>query len=103
MEWWTYLAIAAGTAAAVMTFGDSRSRQRRTAAQLAAVEHKLQLIIDHLGIVGVQPHLPEVMAHLEQGKKLHAIKAYRDATGSGLAEAKESVERIARDRGLDIR
>jgi hypothetical protein len=31
-----------------------------------------------------------------------AIKAYRDATAVGLREAKEAVEQMARDRGLEI-
>jgi ribosomal protein L7/L12 len=75
-------------------------RQRETRAQLARVERKLQLVLDHLGIVEPEPHLPEVMNHLGNGKKIQAIKAYRQATGEGLVEAKEAVERLARQRGL---
>jgi ribosomal protein L7/L12 len=37
---------------------------------------------------------------LEQGKKIQAIKTYREQTGAGLAEAKAAVEVIAKERGL---
>lgn len=104
MDWWEYLAIAAATAVVVATLAANMSAQRvRGAARLAAVERKLDLIMDHLGIAESEPYLPDVIAHLERGKKIHAIKAYRDATGVGLAEAKDAVEGIARDRGLEIR
>jgi ribosomal protein L7/L12 len=33
---------------------------------------------------------------LRQGKKIQAIKLYRDATGAGLADAKEAVEALER-------
>jgi DNA-directed RNA polymerase subunit RPC12/RpoP len=39
----------------------------------------------------------EVDLHLRQGKKIQAIKALRDKTGLGLAEAKNQVEDRARD------
>lgn len=97
MGTWGYLAVAAAVAGLAMTFvGNSRIESRRTAARLVAVERRLQLIMDHLGIADPEPHLAEVIANLEQGKKIPAIKAYRDATGTGLAEAKEAVERLAR-------
>jgi ribosomal protein L7/L12 len=37
---------------------------------------------------------PEVMQHVMAGNTLQAIKAYRQATGCGLAEAKAAVERL---------
>ncbi len=40
----------------------------------------------------------EVRSWLRQGKKIAAIKAYREATGVGLAEAKDAVESLERDR-----
>jgi ribosomal protein L7/L12 len=36
----------------------------------------------------------EIRRHLAAGKKIEAIKHYREATGLGLAEAKAAVERI---------
>nr|WP_240939860.1 ribosomal protein L7/L12 [Planosporangium flavigriseum] len=56
--------------------------------------------MDHLGVVDKQPELPEVVRELEAGRKIQAIKAYRDATGAGLKEAKDAVEALARSRGL---
>jgi len=101
---WGYLAIAAAVVGLAMTFvGDSVAERRRTAARLVAIDRRLRLIMDHLGIDDPEPHLAEVIANLEQGRKIPAIKAYRDGTGTGLAEAKKAVERLARERGLDIR
>jgi ribosomal protein L7/L12 len=42
----------------------------------------------------------EIVALLRQGRKIAAIKVYRERTGAGLKEAKESVETIAASRGL---
>jgi ribosomal protein L7/L12 len=47
-----------------------------------------------------EPALPEVLRHLENGKKIHAIRAYREATGESLRDAKDAVERMAERRGL---
>ncbi|WP_235736311.1 ribosomal protein L7/L12 [Nocardioides alcanivorans] len=44
------------------------------------------------GLAG--PDLTEVMALKQQGKLIHAIKVYRELTGVGLREAKETVERL---------
>jgi hypothetical protein len=41
---------------------------------------------------------PDLIAALDQGKMINAIKAYRQWTGCGLAEAKQAVEAIARSR-----
>ena len=37
---------------------------------------------------------PEVVALAQSGKKIEAIKRYRELTGVGLAEAKEAVDRL---------
>ncbi|MFI1334942.1 ribosomal protein L7/L12 [Streptomyces sp. NPDC020845] len=60
----------------------------------AQLTRKLDLILDHLGIEEPQPELAPVRALLVEGKKLHAIKAYREITGADLKEAKEAVERM---------
>jgi hypothetical protein len=71
MKVWTYLAIAAGMAAIVLTFGAARDAQRRCdSMRLAAVDRKLQLIMDHLGIAEPDQYLPKVIAHLAQGRKV---------------------------------
>jgi ribosomal protein L7/L12 len=41
-----------------------------------------------------------VLSNLDAGNKIQAIKAYREATGAGLKEAKDAVEEMARQRGL---
>ncbi|GID29974.1 ribosomal protein L7/L12 [Paractinoplanes brasiliensis] len=87
-----------------LTLFATASRSQRTsreAARLAAVERKLDMVMKHLGIEEpVDAADPEVLSHLMKGEKIHAIKIYRERTGAGLAEAKEAVERLARERGL---
>jgi large subunit ribosomal protein L7/L12 len=41
-----------------------------------------------------------VRALLEQGQKIEAIRVYREATGTGLAEAKDAVEALGRGGAL---
>jgi len=38
--------------------------------------------------------LEEIASLLRTGKKINAIKAYREVTGASLAEAKDAVERL---------
>ena len=42
----------------------------------------------------------QVIQHLEDGKKIQAIKCTRLASGSGLREAKLAVERLAHEKGI---
>ncbi len=84
---------------------------RRLERKVDALHVKLDLIMAQLGIEApaveasavarppAVPHVPrgdgmvEVDALLRQGKKIHAIKRYRELTGCGLKEAKDAVER----------
>ncbi|MCX4989646.1 MULTISPECIES: ribosomal protein L7/L12 [unclassified Streptomyces] len=75
-------------------FAGLESKLGRTDRRIAHVERRLDLILDHLGIREDPPHLPQVTAFLRDGKKIQAIKAYREATGAGLKEAKDAVERM---------
>ena len=44
--------------------------------------------------------MPDEVRHLaDRGEKIPAIKAYREATGAGLAEAKRAVEEYLAGRG----
>lgn len=81
--------------------GPLANRERaRTRAQLTAIDRKLDAVLQHLEItIGPCDH-PEVVRHLIYGRKIHAIKAYRDQTGATLADAKAEVERIARHHNL---
>ena len=67
--------------------GEMIEQQRRTT--LATKSHR------HLPATH-EAHLlarPEIATHLAAGRKLEAIKAVREASGLGLKEAKELVER----------
>jgi ribosomal protein L7/L12 len=81
---------------AVVALGSSATDRRLTRVdrRLARVERKLDAIADRLGVAVVEPELAEVTALLRQGKKIEAIKAYRESTGAGLAEARDAVERL---------
>jgi ribosomal protein L7/L12 len=68
--------------------------------RLARVERKLQLVMDHLGIVEPEVDMPDVVRALEQGNMIEAVKAYRKATGATLADAKNAVDAMAAQRGL---
>ena len=68
--------------------------------RLARLERRMDAIAAHVGLppepvpVGVD----EVLALLEDGKKIPAIKRYRELTDAGLREAKDAVEEIERHR-----
>ncbi|MFI1763566.1 ribosomal protein L7/L12 [Streptomyces sp. NPDC020800] len=70
------------------------SRFARADERLARVERKLDLIIQHMDLREELPRMDEVNALVREGKKIQAIKVYREATGAGLREAKEAVERL---------
>lgn len=44
----------------------------------------------------------DILALCEQGKKIEAIKLFKEATGKGLKESKEYVENLAADHGIII-
>jgi ribosomal protein L7/L12 len=67
--------------------------RRGSAAQLAAVQRKLGLVMNHLGIA--DPDEQEVVRHLEGGRMIEAVRVYRRQTGTSLVEAKQAVDRIA--------
>lgn len=67
--------------------------RRSSAAQLAAIRQRLDLVMDHLGIAS--PVDSEVAGHLANGGTIEAVRAYRKLTGASLLEAKQAVDRIA--------
>ncbi|ANH92525.1 hypothetical protein A8713_16280 [Streptomyces sp. SAT1] len=82
--------------AALLTgFATIEIRIARTDRRTARVEHKLDLILDHLGLCEEQPWRGEVAELARTGRKIQAVKLYREATDAGLKEAKEAVDRIA--------
>jgi hypothetical protein len=66
--------------------GEMLEGQRRAAPRHMARVHP---ILDEAGILA----RPEIATHLAAGRKIEAIKAVREASGLGLREAKELVER----------
>jgi len=83
----------------VLLFFVVESSATRTRAELARrlnrLEDKVDLLLKHAGLE--EPPLPrqdEVVALVRAGKKIEAIKVYREATGVGLAEAKRAVDQL---------
>ncbi|MFF4800058.1 ribosomal protein L7/L12 [Streptomyces sp. NPDC001351] len=70
------------------------SRIPRLEKRVARIEHKLDLILAHLGLTEPEPWSDEVNALVRDGKKIQAIKVYREATGAGLKEAKDAVDKL---------
>ncbi|GAA1145594.1 ribosomal protein L7/L12 [Ornithinicoccus hortensis] len=70
--------------------------------RVAILERQVAALAQHVGLDQLpdQPGVPhgadEVVQLLRQDKKIAAVKAYREATGEGLAEAKRAVEDIER-------
>jgi Ribosomal protein L7/L12 C-terminal domain len=72
----------------------------RLSRQVAELDRKLDLILASLGLAAPQPEYADVVEHLRAGNKIQAIKAFREATGAGLADAKNEVDAMARRMGL---
>ncbi|MEU5213751.1 ribosomal protein L7/L12 [Streptomyces sp. NPDC020742] len=65
--------------------------------RLRRLEGKIDLLLADAGIENPdEPGMARIDDLLAQDKKIEAIKAHRELTGSGLAEAKEAVERRMR-------
>jgi ribosomal protein L7/L12 len=68
------------------------------AARLSAIERKLDIIMDSLGLKDPVQAPPSVMEEIQDlvraGRKIDAIKIYRERTGVGLAEAKAAIDRV---------
>ncbi|MBU2670155.1 hypothetical protein KOI35_42305 [Actinoplanes bogorensis] len=103
MDFGSVVAIIIAGVGVALVFASGRSdKSARETARMAAIERKLDAVMAHLGIEEPVPdHDPELLAHLDKGEKIQAIKIYRDRTGASLADAKNAVEQIARDRRLD--
>ncbi|MER7560042.1 ribosomal protein L7/L12 [Nocardioides sp. NPDC126508] len=73
----------------------ARKTRNDVSRRLDRLEDKIGLLLKQAGLQ--EPPLPrqdEVVALVRAGKKIEAIKVYREATGVGLAEAKYAVERL---------
>jgi hypothetical protein len=100
MDVWAVLFVVAVVGSAMLFAGGLFQDRRSGAAQLASIQRKLDLLMEHLDIADRAPERLEVVRHLENGQLIHAVRAYRRQTGLPLMEAKQAVDRIARERGL---
>jgi ribosomal protein L7/L12 len=89
-----------GAAAMAIVFARTAALERRLDA-LSRLDGKLDALLRHAGIrFDPYAEVPaKVVAALDRGEKIMAIKHYREATGAGLKEAKEFVEEIQRRKG----
>jgi hypothetical protein len=78
-----------------LAFGRRRAVEGGRPVRLDRLERKLDLILGHLGLEYKDELLDRVGDLVAQGRKIEAIKVYRQATGVGLKEAKDAVERLA--------
>lgn len=86
--------------------------------RLAAIEEKLDLVLARMGLdgnassgpaapgtaVACKPGSaieadPQLIALVQAGKKIQAIKVYRQATGAGLRDAKDAVDALEQGMG----
>lgn len=88
MEW--VLANTVGLLVGVIVGAILRGR-----ADVPRIERKLDVLLRHSGVDLARVAAEEALLLYKAGKKIEAIKAYRDLTGSGLAEAKAKVESLA--------
>ncbi|MBI0296940.1 ribosomal protein L7/L12 [Streptomyces sp. PRKS01-29] len=70
------------------------SRIQKIQRRADRIERKLDLILGHLDIQVAEPGLERVVALVREGRKIEAIKVYRQLTDADLKEAKEAVERM---------
>ncbi len=87
--------LAGGTAAAARASFGPANRDR-----LARVEQKLDLLLTHAGLDYTPAPKTAWQALADEGpaRKIAAIKAYREETGAGLADAKRAVEEYIEGR-----
>jgi ribosomal protein L7/L12 len=101
MDSWAVVLLVVVVLGTVMLFAGTWMQERRSGiAQLTSIQRKLDLVMDHLGIAEAAPERSDVVRHLEQGHPIEAVRSYRRQTGASLLEAKQAVDRIARERGL---
>jgi ribosomal protein L7/L12 len=94
MDPWEATLLVIATVGSVAAAAGAWFQEKRTStARLAAIHRKLDLLMDHLDIA--VPEEQEVVRHLENGRTVEAVRAYRKQTGMSLVEAKQAVDRIA--------
>lgn len=79
------------TTISVLLAAISDSR-KALARRIDQVERKLDLLLDKMEIPRQEAGEEEIRGLLAAGRKIEAIKLYRERTGVGLKEAKDAVE-----------
>ncbi|WP_217242477.1 hypothetical protein [Streptomyces sp. AC555_RSS877] len=70
------------------------NRTRRLDRRMIRLEQKLDLLLKQANVPDDELVPAQVIALARAGEDILAIKKYREATGSGLLEAKEVVDRL---------
>ena len=80
-------------------FSPNRGKLDQLNRQLAQLERKVDLILEHLDLEYIAPDaLIEVKHLLDEGRKIDAIKLYREHyPGMSLQQAKDAVEAMQED------
>jgi ribosomal protein L7/L12 len=69
-------------------------------ARISRLEEQVAHLYQHLGMTapgtGASSQDAELLALVNDGKKIHAIKRYRELTGVGLKEAHDAVDELER-------
>jgi ribosomal protein L7/L12 len=68
----------------------------RASAGVARIERKVDLLLKHSGVDVAAANADQLMTLVREGKKIEAIKLYREISGCGLAEAKAHIESLER-------
>lgn len=76
----------------------SSLNQRTIETQLSHIERRLDRIAEHLGLdADLPPDVKRARELLRQGRKIDAIKAYREQHAVGLKDAKDAIDALERE------
>ena len=78
------------------------SKIEQRIAKVSSMDAKLDLLLKHAGLeYDPYKNLPRVIVEaVQSGRKIEAIKLYREATAVSLKEAKDFIEEVQRRGGL---
>jgi ribosomal protein L7/L12 len=76
------------------TVATLESRARKLDRRMVRLEQKIGLLLEEANVPDHELVPAEVAALARAGEDISAIKKYREATGAGLLEAKEVVDRL---------
>ncbi len=81
---------------------DELERQVRRLDEIVAILQRRAGLgqLETAGMLAADGAYPDVIAAIDGGKLVEAIKLYRDHANVGLREAKNAVEALARTRGV---